>query len=741
DSIYPRILYTVQVHTRYVLRRSSLSKQQAEAKKLAAELRKEKQLAIETRLRIRQEMAEERALKRAQKGGVHELQPSDKLTTAAAMDTNLPVSESDASKIKIRFDRATATQGDLENFVQDILVGISTGEHEQLSLSLPCIHLFTLEPPRRQLNSESTRNTLLVDLGIVQNTRVVVSHDPAGCSASHVSAPAVGAPSLPSPPPDLLPSLPPLPPPPPPPPPPPQHLNSEPNSRAPPRIFRPPGSSGSAAIWRALRPLPPVAIPMERPDYRRAIPSLCRLCLRTVINLVKAVTEGGSRFDIHSRLDKLPELRDPGAIAGLYYLTSGVFLLPENLGAEILTKLCSDLAFNVASANLLKNFICNLDLKHYGLVSSELVITLARNWTCLTSLDLGGHLSHINPYAIQEIGKLKNLRVLGLDGSNSVDNNTIDAIAVLPNLEVLGISQTNVTNDGWQQLVYRYESEGQMVAPLRSLSVSDTYLHDVGLCAIVRLFPRLVKLDIDGTKVNGIAPVVCRVTPLAHLRCLNANASSLLCLPPCLLPPLTDVDKGLTRIDLRHCFDLRIEKVLSQLSGQPIAYLNGFFSHERMSFQCLHSLADLHLPLAEVDLTAINRHKALSMLSLCRLLQDFTTPHLSNLFLPRGPITVAEEGSLDQLVECLASMKSVNYLDFGDQAELLTPNQIFTLVGLMPSLGCVVARNLTAEQENWVQRGLPAHCRLRVQRHAVTGDESSNSNSNNNSFLQPAALP
>lgn len=75
-----------------------------------------------------------------------------------------------------QFDRSTATQADLENFVQSLLVDISTDEHEHLSLSLPCIHLSTVGTPRRQLKDESTRNSLLVDLGIVQNTRVVVSH-------------------------------------------------------------------------------------------------------------------------------------------------------------------------------------------------------------------------------------------------------------------------------------------------------------------------------------------------------------------------------------------------------------------------------------------------------------------------------------------------------------------------------------------------------------------------------------
>ncbi|KAL5965354.1 hypothetical protein TSMEX_006919 [Taenia solium] len=757
------------VRTRYSLRKPSPSKQQAEARKLAAELRKEKQSAMETRLRIRQEIAEERAL-RAQEANECEQQPGDKLATPAPMDTTQAAPVSDiSSQIRIRvtmpshwpsssspligrFDRATATQADLEDFVQSLLVGISTDEHEQLSLSLPCIYLSTLGTPRRQLKHESTRNSLLVDLGIVQNTRVVVSHDPAECPASHVSEPAaesivestsLSRPSSPeltlSPPqPSYADHIPP--PPPPPPPPPSQNSSSGPNSQIPPRGSHPPGRSGSAAIWRALRPQPQLNLPIARLGNRRDIPSLCRLCLKSVVSLVEAATEGGDRFDIHFKLD---QLTDRGAMTALHYLTAGVFPLPHNLGAEIVAKLCSNLTFNVASASLLKNFICDLDLRHYSMVSGELVIALVKNWLCLTGLDLGGQLSYITPYAIQEIGELKNLRVLRLDGSNGVDNNTINAIATLPNLEVLNVSQTNVTNNGWQQLESLHESGSQSVSPLRSLSVSDTYVHDVGLCAIVRLFPGLVKLEIDGTKVNGIAPIVSRVAPLAHLRYLNVNASSLLCIPPCLLPPITPSGSGLIRIDLRHCFDLRLEKFLGQLLGQPIAYLNGFFSHEKMSFYCLHFLAGLHLPLAEVDLTTINRHKKLSVLRLCRLLQDFSTTHLSSLFLPRGPISIVEEGSLDKLVECLTSMKNLTHLDFGDQAELLTPNQLFALVGCMPSLECVVARNLTAEQENWTQRGLPPRCRLRVQKHAVIDSgngNNSNINHNNNVFPPPAPL-
>lgn len=753
------------VRSRYSLRKPSPNKQQAEASKLAADLRREKQLAIETRLRIRREIEEERAL-RAQKANEREQQPGDKLTVPAATDTTQAASVSEtSSQLKIRvtmpshwpsssspligqFDRASATQADLENFVQNLLMGISTDEHEQLTLCLPCIHLSTVGTPRRQLNHESTRNTRLVDLGIIQNTRVHVSHDPAECPASHVSEPAAEpmvlstSPSRPSSPePTLPPSQTPnqirIPPPPPPPPPPPlQNSNSGPNSQIPPRNSHPPGRSGSAAIWRALQPRPLLDPPLTGIYRHKDIPSLHRLCLKSVVSLVEAATEGGSRFDIHTKLDRLTELRHRGAVTALRFLTSGVFPLPQNLGAEIVTKLCANLTFNVASASLLKNFICNLNLKHYSMVSSELVTTLVRNWFCLTNLDLGGQLNYISPYAIQEIGELKNLRVLCLDGSNGVDNNTINAIATLPNLEVLKISRTNVTNDGWRQLESLYGFGSQSVAPLRCLSVSDTYLHDVGLCSIVKLFPGLLKLEIDGTKVNGIAPVVSRVTPLAHLRYLSVNATSLLCLPPCLLPPLTVSRNGLTRIDLRHCFDLRVEKFLGQILGQPIAYLNGFFSHEKMSFQCLHSLADLHLPLAEVDLTAVNRYKELSLLRLCGLLKEFTTPQLSSLFLPRGSISSVEEGSLDELMESLASMKNLHYLDFGDQAGLLTPQQLFTLVGRMPSLGCVVARNLTAEQESWLQRGLPTQCRLRVQKHTII--DSGNSNNTSDAVLPPA---
>lgn len=96
---------------------------------------------------------------------------------------------------------------------------------------------------------------------------------------------------------------------------------------------------------------------MARLGNRRDVPSLCRLCIKSLVSLVEAATEGGGRFDIHFKLNQLTDLRDRGAMTALHYLTSGVFPLPHNLGAKIVAKLCSNLTFNVASAILLKKWV------------------------------------------------------------------------------------------------------------------------------------------------------------------------------------------------------------------------------------------------------------------------------------------------------------------------------------------------------------------------------------------------
>ena len=75
-----------------------------------------------------------------------------------------------------QFDRLHSTQADLENFVQSVIGSLSIEGHENLSLQLPCIKLTTIGVPRLCLNEAATRNSLLLDLGIVQNTRVMLSH-------------------------------------------------------------------------------------------------------------------------------------------------------------------------------------------------------------------------------------------------------------------------------------------------------------------------------------------------------------------------------------------------------------------------------------------------------------------------------------------------------------------------------------------------------------------------------------
>lgn len=103
----------------------------------------------------------------------------------------------------------------------------------------------------------------------------------------------------------------------------------------------------------------------------------------------------------------------------------------------------------------------------------------------------------------------------------------------------------------------------------------------------------------------------------------------------------------------------------------------------------------MRLPLTEVDLSWLDRYGEFNMSHLCDLLNRFTTPYLSNLYLPWGWIRADAEDSCEALAKCLCSIKHLRYLDFGDQAGRFTPNRLFKLAGSMPSLEFVVAQNLT----------------------------------------------
>lgn len=105
-----------------------------------------------------------------------------------------------------------------------------------------------------------------------------------------------------------------------------------------------------------MQPRPrPILTPTTERSVARVIPTLRRLCLMSVVKLIEAATQGGSRMDIHVARERLQALGNlEGVHQTLRQLSSGIYTLPDCIGREIINELCSNYSFNALSAGLLK---------------------------------------------------------------------------------------------------------------------------------------------------------------------------------------------------------------------------------------------------------------------------------------------------------------------------------------------------------------------------------------------------
>ncbi|VDD81874.1 unnamed protein product [Mesocestoides corti] len=740
------------VKSRYKILQPSLSAQQEEAKKLAAELREEKRRKMEDRERVLREIERQKAAK-AEHAQTTSTQPP---VANPATPTDANVDASFQIKIRIslptdwrlpenteltvgRFDKSVATFGDLEDLVQTCLDAVTVLDHTTLSLHLPCVSLFTTDWPRRRLQGDS-RSQLLTDLGIVENMGVIVVHDASICRApSEREDPAEEVePSAPAEPSSPPPSTPPPPQQEPTHPDPVEHEDEEAEDaenevvdadyrsvthtpQPPFRVSRTPGRPGSAAIWRSYRPqtappdnAPPAAAPST--GTLSLVRPLRKLCMDFLVDLVDRAVNGGPGSDIHAALERLASVpADSGVLGTTRTLHSLAFAWPEALGVAFMRELCSKGLFNVRSAFLLRNCVCCLDLDYYDLVTSDLVICLTRHWPGLVELRLKGlGAFQVSSYAIEQIGRLQNLQVLHLDGLDGVNNFTIPSIASLPKLRILRVASTKISDAGWRDLASRLDDdtgEAFVPAPLRYLNISAIEdFTDVGLAAVVRLFPQLKGLVIAKTEVTGIAPVLSQAPRLASLLRLDVSGCGrLLQIPPCLLP----TSPVLARVELRGCDRIRVDRVLSQLGGQPIEKLDGFHCLPKLTREHLQCLAKKKFPLRELELSSLPTAN-LKLADLSQMLRDLEVPSLSRLLLPLTPLPVEGEEDLAFFMDALSGLTQLTYLDLGDQAAKLTPDQLYSLGQRLCLLTSLVARNLSAEQERRLLASLPQICKMRV---------------------------
>ncbi|KAM7539241.1 hypothetical protein Aperf_G00000058744 [Anoplocephala perfoliata] len=693
-------------------RKRSFEEQQQEARKLATKLRKMKLEEIAERERIKRQIEEDKA-ERALRAQMRGMSAENKPTSSAIGGTSGNVSRLISIRVTLpsdwpptsrptiaEFDRSTSTQQDLENFVQSLIDGISTETHEHLTLDLPCIRLSTVDIPRRQLNKASSRTSLLSDLGIDQNTRVILVHSPTECSQAQIpeTVPILGSlsPSTPesflnflsSP---LQPST---------------QTTTDP-SQIPPS-YHPPGPSGAAALFRALLPR------RSKPELSKStkmcpVPSLRRLCFNAVVRNIETVTKSGVRFDIHDILDN-PLCK--GISIFLRQLASGKLALPECLGVSILDKLKKNYAINAASLKLLKNFVCDLDLS-YGIVTMEMVAQLVLKWPALTKLNLTSIRNSLQPEGLENLGELRNLRFLSIKGQESVNANVVRAIATLPNLNFLKITNSRSSEGSWEDLLSHCLSSNTSASPLKYLSVDGFGFTDSSLRAVVQLFSHLQGLDIKNTEVTGCVPLNDQIPPLREIRSIKASRK-LIELPRFLVPDVTSSEFGLEQIDVRDCRQLNVSLFMDRIMGQPLRYLYGLTNLGSVTLDHVLRLSDMGLQLEQVDLTNVNLWKGVSMSLLSQVIEKFISENLLRLYLPHINLQDGDGTSIEEFMESLLKARSLKEIDFGKQGEKLSIKQLSVLARGLPSLERVIVSNLTADQEIALKNFLPRHCRLRV---------------------------
>ncbi|GAA52578.1 hypothetical protein CLF_108386, partial [Clonorchis sinensis] len=150
--------------------------------------------------------------------------------------------------------------------------------------------------------------------------------------------------------------------------------------------------------------------------------------------------------------------------------------------------------------------VTSLNLNYYPLVTTELITCLVSKWPHLTELQLNGlQTGQIQPETVDQLGALRNLRLLSLNGLSSVCDRNIRTLINLPELRILRLAGTSVTDAGWIQMAASSVTSSRPLAELDASGLRNN-LTSRGLEAIVQLFPNLHHLTIAASEPNnGIA--------------------------------------------------------------------------------------------------------------------------------------------------------------------------------------------------------------------------------------------
>ncbi|OON15674.1 hypothetical protein X801_08519, partial [Opisthorchis viverrini] len=254
---------------------------------------------------------------------------------------------------------------------------------------------------------------------------------------------------------------------------------------------------------------------------------------------------------------------------------------PERLGQKLVGELREQSLFNIRTASLLRNCVTSLNLNYYPLVTTELITCLVSKWPHLTELQLNGlQTGQIQPEIVDQLGALRNLRLLSLNGLSSVCDRNLGTLINLPELRILRVAGTNVTDAGWIHMAASPVTSSRPLAELDASGLRNN-LTSRGLEAIVQLFPNLHRLTIAASEITTDLPdaPTWSADPLTLLTNLDVSeCTRLVALPMVLLPPpAPSRTKGLRILKLHQCLSLDLSRVLDQLRGKSKPTYHGSF--------------------------------------------------------------------------------------------------------------------------------------------------------------------
>ncbi|KAG5442336.1 hypothetical protein CSKR_109303 [Clonorchis sinensis] len=348
---------------------------------------------------------------------------------------------------------------------------------------------------------------------------------------------------------------------------------------------------------------------------------------------------------------------------------------PERLGQKLIGELREQSLFNIKTASLLRNCVTSLNLNYYPLVTTELITCLVSKWPHLTELQLNGlQTGQIQPETVDQLGALRNLRLLSLNGLSSVCDRNIGTLINLPELRILRLAGTSVTDAGWIQMAASSVTSSRPLAELDASGLRNN-LTSRGLEAIVQLFPNLHHLTIAASEITTDLPdaPTWSASPLTLLTNLDISECTLLVALPAVLlpPPAPSRTTGLRILKLHQCSSLDLTRVLDQLRGHPLQHLDGLESIPSLDASLLERYCASGFSLTELHLRRINFSWMVQSTALrARILATTPTHSLLHLSFPlrkTNPPADSGECSPTSVLSQLGRFHRLQTLDLGGQ--------------------------------------------------------------------------